>query len=481
MPENPANAPIDELRARVSKMLDEMDPLTPIGVTVTLPIDRHKESEFKQSAAELAAAAEKAPGCRFFEYGKRKPIDPELPDSPSVAYLILQEWHSVDLFRVHWNSDYVKHFQYTVSQLLTGPPDPSFFYASPVSRRARVLSTGQKRYWDRNGKLAPIAGSGSDAEMRAGVPAPTPRFIDNGNGTVTDRSTGLIWLKDANLFGEVTWDEALQKARQLAAGAGRLNDGSQAGQWRLPNVNELQSILELDNTSGPAVAPDHPFDNLVPANYWSATTVAAAPPLGWYTALGVGPPVFDLKINLMRMWPVRGGENARIASTGQTQCFNSWGQPIDCAGSGQDAEFRMGVPFPDPRFTDNGDGTVTDLLTGLTWLKNADFFGTNSWDKALSLCRKLSSGTGGLADGSIAGDWRLPSLFELRSLMDYSSFGPALTRGHPFENVRTSLYWSSTSVPSAPNLARFVFVGIGPSVWDHKSVMMHVWPVKGGR
>ena len=58
--------------------------------------------------------------------------------------------------------------------------------------------------------------------------------------------------------------------------------------------------------------------------------------------------------------------------------------------------------------------------------------------------------------------------------------GNPLPEGHPFENVRPSLYWSSTTVPSEPNQARFVFIGIGPSVWDHKSVLLGVWPVRGG-
>ena len=58
---------------------------------------------------------------------------------------------------------------------------------------------------------------------------------------------------------------------------------------------------------------------------------------------------------------------------------------------------------------------------------------------------------------------------------------PALPSGHPFTNVRQSLCWSSTTVPSAPTLARFLFVGIGSCVWDHKGVLMGVWPVRGGR
>src|SRR5262249_3507422 len=108
-------------------------------------------------------------------------------------------------------------------------------------------------------------------------------------------------------------------------------------------------------------------------------------------------------------------------------------------------------------------------------------FSPLAWEDALAACNALADGQGGLTDGSRIGDWRLPNLLELRSLIDYSQYSPALPLKHPFRNVRTSLYWSSTTVASAPNLARFVFVGIGPSVWDHKSVMLNVWPVSGSR
>ena len=75
----------------------------------------------------------------------------------------------------------------------------------------------------------------------------------------------------------------------------------------------------------------------------------------------------------------------------------------------------------------------------------------------------------------------LPNVQELRSLVDYDYFGPALTPSHPFLHVQSSLYWSSTTVASAPNQARFVFISIGPSVWDHKSVKIGVWPVRDER
>jgi quinol monooxygenase YgiN len=474
---------IDDVRAQVSQMLDSLDPETQISATVVFKVNKVQESAFKQNIAALASATRKMPGVSVFDYRKHKSFQPESGYADAVGYLIFEDWKSVKLFRAQWNSEHLKYFQSTVGDLVVAPPDLNFYtgtdYTSEDAQQAHVLRTGQKRCWDRNGNLIPPKNTGEDGEIRAGVASPSSRFIDNQNGTVTDNLTGLVWLKDANLFGEVSWTQALQNARNLASGATGLTDGSGAGEWRLPNINELQSLLDLDNSYGPALPADHPFMNLRASNYWSSTTVAIAPPLGWYVALAVGPPVFDLKFNSMRMWPVRSGDKPRIPRTGQKQCYDPLGNVVPCERTGQDGEIQAGLPFPNPRFHDNGDGTVTDNLTGLIWLKNANPFGPKSWHDALRACNSLTSGNADLSDSSVAGDWRLPNIFELRSVIDYSQFSPALTAGHPFINVRPSLYWSSTTVASAPNLARFCFVGIGPSVWDHKSVELCVWPVRG--
>src|SRR5262249_21999771 len=195
-----------------------------------------------------------------------------------------------------------------------------------------------------------------------------------------------------------------------------LTDHSRLGDWRLPNVNELQSLLELNNSSGPAIPTGHPFTNLHPANYWASTSVDAFPSLGWYTALAVGPPVFDLKATIMGMWPVR-GESELVAQTGQKKCYGGQfgGDPVNCGGTGQDGEMQMGVAWPHPRFTDHGDGTVADNLTGLIWSKNANPFGTRTWDQALEDCRNLASGSYGLSDGSKSGDWRVGHNNKVRS------------------------------------------------------------------
>ncbi len=115
------------------------------------------------------------------------------------------------------------------------------------------------------------------------------------------------------------------------------------------------------------------------------------------------------------------------------------------------------MPWPVPRFTDNGDGTVTDNLTGLIWLKDANCSetvggiprdgGLMDWPAALAWCNSLGRGSCGLSDNSAAGDWRLPNINELKSLVDHSRHDPDLPAGHPFSNVQSVWYWSSTSNP----------------------------------
>jgi hypothetical protein len=69
------------------------------------------------------------------------------------------------------------------------------------------------------------------------------RFTDNGNGTVTDKRTGLRWLKNANAAGVTfTWDDATAAVNNLKDGVAGLSDGSRAGDWHLPTKEELQGI-----------------------------------------------------------------------------------------------------------------------------------------------------------------------------------------------------------------------------------------------
>jgi len=127
---------------------------------------------------------------------------------------------------------------------------------------------------------------------------------------------------------------------------------------------------------------------------------------------------------------------ALVAATGQTTVY----------AIGDDGFHQKGVPPPTPRFTDNLDGTLTDNLTGLIWLKDGDCLGYTQWLGALADVDRLHDGLCGLSDGSVAGSWRLPNRNELLSVLHN---GAGLPIDHPFippqDDERSN--WSSTTYP----------------------------------
>ncbi len=134
---------------------------------------------------------------------------------------------------------------------LSGSPNP------PCVPRA-FPATGQTTCWDHMGNVVSCAGTGQDGDIQAGA---TLSYTDNGDGTITDNNTGLMWEKKS-LEGDIstnihhrdkayTWTDAVaQHIANLNAGAGFAGHTD----WRLPNVKELQSIVNYENTS-PAVSP----------------------------------------------------------------------------------------------------------------------------------------------------------------------------------------------------------------------------------
>ena len=122
-----------------------------------------------------------------------------------------------------------------------------------------------------------------------------------------------------------------------------------------------------------------------------------------------------------------------LPKTGQTTSYVA----------GDDGDLETGVAWPNPRFTDIGDSTIKDELTGLVWSKNANLpNGSKTWQQALDYVAGMNAGT---YPNFGYTDWRLPNVNELRSLIDNSRYNPALPSGHPFTNVQSYYYWSSTT------------------------------------
>ena len=315
--------------------------------------------------------------------------------------------------------------------------------------------------------------SGDDGDLEMGVVWPSPRFTDNGDGTVTDNLTGLVWLKNANKFGIATWSQALIYCNTLAADGIDLSDGSIAGDWRLPNVRELRSLIDYSRFS-PVLPSGHPFSDVQLDKYWSSSG-ASVDPGGrkWWVEISSGLTNHEFVMLTYYVWPVRSAA-IDLPKTGQITSF----------ASGDDGELEMGVVWPSPRFTDNGDGTVTDNLTGLVWLENANRFGTRTWLQALNDCNTLADDGIDLKDGSIAGDWRLPNIDELESLIDYSQWDPGLPSGHPFSAVQSGVlifYWTSNTYADNTDDAWHLNVYGGWASNENKSSISYVWPVRSGQ
>ncbi len=126
-----------------------------------------------------------------------------------------------------------------------------------------------------------------------------------------------------------------------------------------------------------------------------------------------------------------------LPDTGQTKCYDASGAAILCTSaicSGQDGRYATGCDSAD-RFVDNADNTVTDTCTGLMWQKDTGNGGNLlNWCGALAYCEGLA-----LAGH---GDWRLPNIRELQSIIDYGRFSPSID---PAFSGLVTAYWSSTT------------------------------------
>jgi hypothetical protein len=148
------------------------------------------------------------------------------------------------------------------------------------------------------------------------------RFTDNGDGTVIDNTTGLIWLKNADCFGPITWYQAMTSVADLAHGQCGLTDGSSQGDWRLPERAELLTLLDeryeypaLSNSAGTDQwREEDPFSDVQSDPYWSATAYENYPDAAWLVVfsqgymLYYGNESYAGKTGTSFVWPVRSGQ-----------------------------------------------------------------------------------------------------------------------------------------------------------------------------
>jgi hypothetical protein len=244
--------------------------------------------------------------------------------------------------------------------------------------------------------VVPCAGTGQDG---AYVHNPLS-YADNGNGTVTDRNTGLVWQKkdDGTLYN---WYEATGAPDPVYNPDGISACGSFG---RLPSKKELLTLVNFAVPyPGPTISTAY-FPGARASSYWTSTTAAAPADSAWYAWFGEAKVTPAVKCATCYVRCVRGGYAPAAA------------------------------PPPSPVAD-----TVTDTRTGLVWQQGEP--GLMTWGSALAYCESLDLG------GSTA--WRLPNVKELESIVDDTRWNPAVDTAL-FPGVQAASYWSSTSIANVP-------------------------------
>ncbi len=278
---------------------------------------------------------------------------------------------------------------------------------------------------------------------------PTGDFIDNQDGTVTHKTTGLTWMRCAlgqkwtgsscsGRGSTYTREQALALKRSFAGKSG----------WRLPNIAELQTLVEREN-SQPAINTTI-FPN-TSSRFWSSS------------------PVFD---NTNYAWFVNfyhGYVDARYGVS----------LPVRLVRASQ--SLSIGLSTPNTDFTDNKDGTVTHKRTGLVWQRcavgqtwtgsscsgSAD---TYTYDEAITLTDNFAGHS----------DWRVPNANELASLVKYDAVSSAINQDQ-FPNTPVDAFWSSSPYVGSADVALYVNFNYGAVYGNYRYLSLPVRLVRASQ
>lgn len=259
-----------------------------------------------------------------------------------------------------------------------------------------------------------------------------PFFILNGNGTVTDTVTGLMWQKTDG--GEMTIENATIYCDTLTLGG--------FSDWRLPNCHELFSILN-HSKANPALNTTY-FTASLAEYWWSSQKQANDASKVWCTNAGGG---------------IGNHPKLETISAGGTKKFH--------VRAVRDISNPSTIPN---HFINNNDGTVTDLLTGLMW-KQVPLIDSVTWEQALIDAEGLSFA--GYAD------WRLPDIKELQSINDEGLINPSINISS-FTGIKIGNYWSSTTLPNQTSKAWYLDTHFGVTTYLEKTNKNYIVCVRNG-
>jgi uncharacterized repeat protein (TIGR01451 family) len=278
---------------------------------------------------------------------------------------------------------------------------------------------------------------------------PTEDFTINNDGTVLHKKTGLTWQRCSvgqtwtgsscsGTASTFTWNDAVAK----------YENKTDCNQWRLPRIDELNTIAE-NGTFNPAINSTI-FPKTPGVWFWSASVHAHYPNSAWLVDFGGGYEGSNSK---------NGNNAVRLVRGGQSCSFDTFTPTVD--------------------FTDNGNGTVTHQKTGLMWQRCSV---GQTWNGAGCTGSASSMNyTSAIAQTSVLADyndWRLPTLNELNTIVEYKNYSPAIN-STVFPNTPSNLFWSASFFASSPDGAFIVGFNGGYDDYNLKDGNLVVRLVRG--
>ncbi len=311
-----------------------------------------------------------------------------------------------------------------------------------------IVSTNQSVFYDNSDEIASPAYGDSFYGQDACYTGNEPSYVDNGDGTVTDMVTGLMWSQSTDMNGDGAIDASDKMTYDEIMAAAETFDLAGYDDWRVPTIKELYSLIL--------------FNGIDPSGYEGTSTDAFTPFIAddyfdyAYGDTDSGERIIDSQYASSTLY-VDGdllfGVNfadGRIKGYGLTM-----------PGTNSEKTFyaifvRGNESYGINEFMDNGDGTIIDIATGLMWMQD-DSEEAMNWEEALDYAENLE----------FAGysDWRLPDVKELQSIVDYTrspgtSSSAAIDPTFQCTEITNEggesdygYYWSSTTHVNWSNIA----------------------------
>lgn len=362
--------------------------------------------------------------------------------------------------------------------LAAAEPSPIPATAKPAAAQRPALSypivhTGVSTFYDEQGPIPQPAKTSACYRQDAALPYNKPSYTDNGDGTVTDNVTGLMWQQDMG---------AKMKPGDAAAAAQACRLGGY-DDWRVPTIKELYSLILFSgttphmNTANPDPSTIYidtryfkqPFgdssrgERIIDAQTLSATPCLGKTKAGSESIFGVN--FIDGRIKGYGVKP-RGSGRPGPDRGMRPQRPGMRPERPEGMRSEKPWHFRFvrgNTEYGKNKFMDNGDGTITDHATGLMW-QQADSGKALDWKEAMNYALNLK----------LAGhaDWRLPTAKELQSIADYSR-APQTTQSaaisplfkttviRPHGTPDYPYFWTSTTHLDGPKGNAGVYIAFG--------------------